>query len=136
MTTPDAAAASPRAPLAPAILADTVALLTFAIIGMSTHGTLLLELGRVVWPFAVGAALGWAGTRAWREPAALWPAGICIWFTTVVVGMILRVLTGGSFAPAFLVVTTIFLAVTMLGWRTLITALRRSTAGRTRREAR
>ncbi|GAA1853891.1 DUF3054 domain-containing protein [Myceligenerans crystallogenes] len=115
-----------RVPVAPAIVADAVAVLTFAIIGMNTHGTLLLELGRVVWPFAVGAAAGWAWTRAWRDPSRLWPAGVCIWFTTVIVGMILRIVTGGAFVPTFLLVTTLFLGITMLGWRALVTALRRN----------
>src|SRR5699024_5669564 len=76
-----------RMPVAPAILADAVAVLTFAIIGMSTHGTLLLELGRVAWPFAVGGAVGWAWTRAWRDPARIWPVGIAVWFSTVALGL-------------------------------------------------
>lgn len=128
MTSDDAGG---RIPLAPAIVADVVAVLTFAIIGMNTHGTLLMELGRVAWPFAVGAAAGWAWTRAWRDPARIWPQGVCIWFTTVALGMILRVATGGSFAVSFLLVTALFLGVTMLGWRGMMAAIRRTTTKET-----
>ena len=113
--------------LAPAVVADLVAVLTFAIIGMNTHGTLLLELGRVAWPFAVGAAAGWLWTRAWRDPARIWPSGVAIWLTTVALGMTLRVVAGGSFALSFLLVTTAFLGVTMLGWRTTAVLIRRGT---------
>ncbi|MBL0885091.1 DUF3054 domain-containing protein [Myceligenerans indicum] len=117
-----------RVPVAPAIVADGVAVLVFAIAGMSAHDTLVLELGRVVWPFAVAAAVGWAWTRAWRDPARIWPVGVAVWFTTAVGGMILRVATGGSFAVSFLLVTLGFLGVTMLGWRAMVAVIRRGTS--------
>ncbi|MBE1877197.1 DUF3054 domain-containing protein [Myceligenerans pegani] len=127
MTTADDAGrpGAGRIPVAPGIVADAVAVLVFAIAGMRAHDTLVLELGRVVWPFAVGAAVGWAWTRAWHDPARIWPVGVGVWFTTVVGGMILRVATGGSSEISFLLVTAAFLGVTMLGWRGMVTVLRR-----------
>lgn len=126
------AAGTAKAPLVPAIVADGVAILVFAIAGMSAHDTLLLEFGRVVWPFAVGAAAGWAWTRAWHDPSRVWPVGVGVWFTTVALGMILRVATGGSFAVSFLLVTAGFLGITMLGWRGMVALIRR---GARKREA-
>ncbi|GAB3168012.1 hypothetical protein GCM10027059_29930 [Myceligenerans halotolerans] len=124
---------TPTIPVAPAIVADAVAVLVFSIAGMSAHDTLFLELGQVAWPFAVAAAVGWAWTRAWQDPSRIWPVGVAVWFTTVALGMILRVATGGSFAISFLLVTAGFLGVTMLGWRGLVAMLRR---GAGQREAR
>ncbi|GAB4083876.1 hypothetical protein GCM10028784_05060 [Myceligenerans cantabricum] len=122
-----------KIPVAPAVVADVVAILAFSIAGMSAHGTLLLQLGRVAWPFAVAAAVGWAWTRAWQDPSRLWPVGVAVWFTTVALGMILRVATGGGFAISFFLVTAGFLGVTMLGWRVMVTVVRRNVE---RREAR
>ncbi|MBO0607873.1 DUF3054 domain-containing protein [Myceligenerans salitolerans] len=117
-------------PVVPAVVADAVAVLVFSIAGMNAHGTLMVELGRVAWPFAVAAAAGWAWTRAWRDPSRLWPVGVAVWFTTVALGMILRVATGGSFAVSFFLVTAAFLGVTMLGWRGMVAVIRRGTTAR------
>ncbi|RPF22398.1 DUF3054 domain-containing protein [Myceligenerans xiligouense] len=117
-----------KVPVAPAVVADLVAILVFSIAGMNAHGTLMLELGRVAWPFALAAAVGWAWTRAWRDPSRLWPAGVAVWFTTVALGMILRVAAGGGFALSFFLVTAGFLGVTMLGWRAMVTMIRRGTS--------
>jgi hypothetical protein len=116
-----------RVPVAPGIIADAVAILVFSIAGMRAHDTILLELGRVAWPFAVAAALGWAWTRAWHDPSRIWPVGVAVWFTTVVGGMILRVATGGSFQISFLLVTAAFLGITMLGWRGMVAVIKRGT---------
>lgn len=111
-------------------MADAVAVLVFTFIGIASHdGSLVSAFGRVVWPFALAAAVGWAWTRAWHDPARIWPTGVLIWFTTVVGGLVLRGVSGQGLAGSFALVTTIFLAITMLGWRGLVAALRRAQAG-------
>jgi hypothetical protein len=113
----------------PAAVADVVCVLVFTIVGTASHqsataGRVLL----VMLPFLVGLAVGWVATRAWRAPAQPWPTGVAVWFATVALGLGLRPLLGGGFALSFAVVTAVFLAATMVGWRLLAAfVLRRST---------
>lgn len=116
-------------PVWPAAVADAVAVLAFTLIGIASHdGSLVAAFGRVVWPFALAAALGWVITRAWQDPTRIWPTGVLIWFITVLGGLLLRGVSGQGLAWSFTLVTAVFLAITMLGWRTLVTALRRAQA--------
>ena len=48
-----------------------------------------------------------------------WQFGAVVVAATVVVGMLLRRLTSTGTAPSFVVVATLFLAASMLGWRLL-----------------
>lgn len=123
MSTP----ASRTVPVWPAAVADAVAVLAFTLIGIASHdGSLVAAFGRVVWPFALAAAIGWAVTRAWQDPARVWPTGVLIWLVVVAGGLALRGVSGQGVVWSFALVTTIFLGITMLGWRTLVTALRRA----------
>ena len=127
MSTP--APISRTTPVWPAAVADAVAVLVFTIVGIASHdGSLVAALGRVVWPFALAAAIGWAVSRAWRDPARVWPTGVIIWAVTVLGGLALRGVTGGGLAWSFALVTAIFLAITMLGWRALVAGIRRGQA--------
>lgn len=111
----------------PAVLADAACVLVFAVTGIASHdGSMITALGRVVWPFALAAALGWALTRAWREPTRIWPTGVLVWFMTVFGGLALRDVSGQGVAWTFVLVTTLFLALTMLGWRGVVAAVRRA----------
>lgn len=125
------APASRTAPVWPAAVADAVAVLAFTLIGIASHdGSLVSAFGRVVWPFALAAAIGWAVTRAWHDPARLWPTGALIWLVTVLGGLALRGVSGQGLAWSFALVTAIFLAITLLGWRALVAALGRGRAAR------
>lgn len=125
------APASRTAPVWPAAVADAVAVLAFTLIGIASHdGSLVAAFGRVVWPFALAAAIGWAVTRAWRDPARVWPTGVLIWLVTAAGGLVLRGVSGQGLAWSFAMVTAVFLAITMLGWRALVTALRRGQTAR------
>jgi hypothetical protein len=42
-----------------------------------------------------------------------------VWLTTVVLGLVVRVLAGGGFAWSFGVVTLVVLGVFLMGWRYL-----------------
>jgi hypothetical protein len=91
----------------------------FVAIGRASHseGDALAGLARTAWPFLAGLAIGWLCTRAWRRPAALWPAGVGVWVSTVALGMVLRVVSGQGTAAAFIVVALAFLGLFLLGWR-------------------
>ena len=104
-----------------AVVLDVCCVLIFVIIGRASHtkGESLAGIASTSWPFLCGLGAGWAGSRAWRRPLALRPAGLTIWLCTVVVGMVLRVVSGQGTAVAFIGVALAFLGLFLLGWRLL-----------------
>ena len=77
------------------------------------------------WPFLVGLVVGWAVVRSLSHR---WPldvgAGISVVVSTVLVGMLLRFITGQGTAPTFVLVATLVLAVLLLGWRAVASRVR------------
>lgn len=116
--------------VAGAVVADVVGVLVFVVAGRRAHAGESAPVDVVVgtlgtaWPYLVGLALGWALARAGRRPTQVWPAGVAVWATTVVLGTALRGITGGGLAPSFLVVSSVALAVLLLGWRAGVALLR------------
>ncbi|PFG42582.1 Protein of unknown function (DUF3054) [Isoptericola jiangsuensis] len=110
-----------KLPAWPAVVCDVVCVLVFTLVGTASHasGGSAAHVATVGAPFLVGLGVGWLATRAWRAPAQVWPTGVAVWFATVVLGLFLRPLLGGGFAWSFALVTAVFLAATMLGWRLL-----------------
>ncbi len=43
--------------------------------------------------------------------------GALVWLTTVIVGLLLRAVTGGGMAIAFMIVATTTLGILLVGWR-------------------
>ncbi|GAA1534708.1 DUF3054 domain-containing protein [Actinomadura kijaniata] len=114
---------------------DVCGVLVFVAIGRASHqeAASLAGFATTAWPFLVALAVGWLVTRAWRGRAeALVPVGAGVWASTVALGMALRVVSGQGTATAFIVVTCLFLALTLLGWRAvaLLVARRRTPAAR------
>jgi Protein of unknown function (DUF3054) len=107
-----------------ALLLDIACVLAFVVIGRANHAEAasVTGLARTAWPFLAGLAIGLAGTRAWRRPAAIIPAGLGAWLGTVGFGMILRVTSGQGTAAAFVLVALVFLGLFMLGWRAVAIA--------------
>jgi len=101
-----------------AFLTDAVLVLAFVLIGRASHDENPV-LGALVtyWPFAVGLVVGWLATRAWRAPVALVRTALPVWFATVLVGLLLRIVSGQGVQPSFVVVTALVLAVFLVGWR-------------------
>jgi Protein of unknown function (DUF3054) len=100
------------------IALDLVLVVVFAIIGRVSHGEALTPGGILLtgWPFLVGCLLG--SVLACVVLRLSWlREGLLVWAITVVVGMLLRGITGGSLAIGFLIVATIVLAVFLIGWR-------------------
>ena len=122
----------PLRPVWPAIVCDVVCVAVFTLVGTLNHGsaTSVGHVAGVGLPFLVALAVGWLAARAWRSPAQVWPTGVAVWVATVVGGLLLRPVFGGGFAVSFGIVTAVFLAVTMLGWRAMDAVARRRAAAR------
>lgn len=67
-------------------------------------------------PFLVGLVVGWLVAQAWSDPLPI-RKGLVIWPITVAVGMIGRQLIGDGTALSFVIVATVFLGATLVGWR-------------------
>ncbi len=108
---------------------DLVLVLVFAVIGRASHGETLTPLGILTtgWPFLVGGAVGSALAclvlrLGWLKEGAL------VWLTTAVVGLLLRAITGGGMAPAFVIVATTTLGILLVGWRFIASRVQRRNA--------
>ncbi|MFW0775278.1 DUF3054 domain-containing protein [Paenarthrobacter nitroguajacolicus] len=119
----------------PAAITDLLLILVFAAIGRDAHsrGDIISGAFATAWPFLAGAAIAWGLTRAWRAPLVVWPSGVCIWIGTVLVGMILRAVTGQTVVLPFVLVALISLGALLLAYRTLATLLLRVSRKRQRR---
>jgi hypothetical protein len=106
-------------PAVRAVLLDCCCVLVFVVIGRANHtkGEAVGGIASTAWPFLAGLLVGWVAVRAWRHPSALVPAGVGVWLGTVVVGMVLRLVSGQGTAFAFIIVALAFLGLFMLGWR-------------------
>lgn len=105
-----------------ALALDLVLVVVFAAIGRASHDETRPVLGALLtaWPFLVGTAVGWLVVRLMRGRWPLEPGpGVTVWFATLVLGMVLRRLTGEGTAWPFVVVAAVTLAVLLLGWRAL-----------------
>jgi hypothetical protein len=111
---------SPRRIPALAIMADVVAVVVFAAIGRMSHAQpddLLGLLGTAA-PFLVGVLAMWATPVVRAHPVGA-RAALTVWAGTVVIGLLLRAGFTERLPPSFAVITTVSLAVLMLGWRAL-----------------
>jgi hypothetical protein len=114
----------------PALAADVICIVVFAIVGRRSHaeGTDLLGVLQTAWPFLAGYLVGLLLGRAWRQPLAR-SSAVLLWLSTVALGMLARTLTGAGTAWSFVVVATLVLGALLLGWRALLALVRRSRAG-------
>lgn len=119
---------SPGARTALAAGLDVLAVAVFTLIGRRTHSEPLDPAGwwQTAWPFLAGLLIGWAvvamTSRAW--PTRLWH-GLPVWISTVFAGMAFREMSGQGTALAFVIVATLFLGVTLIGWRLALWAVDR-----------
>jgi hypothetical protein len=98
---------------------DAMCILAFCALGRRSHaeGLTVAGLAETAWPFLTGAVVGWLATRGWRRPANLIPTGVVVWLSTVIVGMLLRRVTGQGVAVSFIIVASVVTAALLLGWR-------------------
>lgn len=101
-----------------ALTYDIVVVFVFAAIGRLAHGEDLSLLGATAWPFVVAAIVG-SLVSTWRR-GPWWQQGLIAWLITTVIGLLLRVVSGGSVEPAFILTSAGFLALLLIGWRALL----------------
>ncbi|GGB66641.1 membrane protein [Knoellia flava TL1] len=103
-------------------LLDLLAVLVFALVGRRSHAS-GITLGGVLEtaaPFLCGTAAGWLlASLALDASPRSWQFGAIVVAATVVIGMLLRRLAAAGTAPSFVVVATLFLTATIIGWRLL-----------------
>jgi hypothetical protein len=100
-------------------LLDLLVVTVFVLVGRRSHdeGENVAGILRVWWPFAAGLGLSGVLSGAWWYPFA-WKRVVGLWLGTVAVGMILRIsIQGRDFKPSFVIVTTVFFGLGMIGWR-------------------
>ena len=102
---------------------DMVCVLALVVIGTRNHDTDtglagVVFVGAPFWLAAIGAHL----TPTVRQAPDSLRCGVLVWVTTVALGMVLRrfVFDRGT-ALAFVIVASVFLGVTMVGWRAITT---------------
>ncbi|MGX5772154.1 DUF3054 domain-containing protein [Microbacterium trichothecenolyticum] len=109
-----------------ALAVDAVLLIAFAAIGRASHDSDVWSgLWQTAWPFLAGLGIGWLVMRAWRAPVAPVRTGLGVWAITVGGGMLLRWAAGQGTALAFIVVASLTLLVALVGWRAIVTVVRR-----------
>ena len=113
-----------------AVAVDAILVVAFVLIGRASHSEGPLGTLVTLWPFLVGLAVGWLGARAWRTPFRVRWTGITVWAATVIVGLLLRVVSGQGVQPGFVIVTTVVLAIFLLGWRGIALLVLRRRAAR------
>ncbi|MDD9153442.1 DUF3054 domain-containing protein [Plantibacter flavus] len=98
---------------------DLLAVIVFVLIGRASHGEGILGLLVTLWPFAVGLLVGHVLALVFgqRETRSVRWAGVVVWVSTVVVGMVLRAVSGQGVQLSFVIVTVLVLAALLLGWR-------------------
>jgi len=114
-----------------ALPVDAVLVLAFVLVGRRSHdeSSALVGVATTLWPFLVGTVLGWLLAALLRRPWPSLTAGLLVWPTTVVVGMLLRVASGQGVQVGFVVVATVVLAVALLGWRVVVLLVGRRRGG-------
>ncbi|WP_210414590.1 DUF3054 domain-containing protein [Microlunatus elymi] len=129
---------------------DVVAVLLFALVGRRSHdeaNTFVDVLG-TAWPYLAATVVGSLIAAVLpkrsggnRSPYS-WTTSVIVWVTTVVLGMVLRMLSGDTAAWPFWIVAFISLGILLIGWRVVARAVLRArarhtvTAGSPRHEGR
>jgi hypothetical protein len=106
-----------RVPLALGI--DVFSVTLFVAVGRREHDrdSAIAGLITTAAPFLIALAVAWLVLRVWQRPTD-WRIGVGICVITVGAGMVLRnVVFGDGTATSFVVVTTLFLTLFLVGWR-------------------
>ncbi|MCM1012413.1 DUF3054 domain-containing protein [Brevibacterium sp. XM4083] len=120
-----------------ALVVDLVLVILFTIIGHYTHSNDLDPQGIVTtaWPFVAALVVAWVLAAVWDRPLSPLASGTGIWAITVLLGLVIRGLTGAGGDPgqvpvSFMVVATTLNFITLVGWRVIATTV---SGGGTRR---
>ncbi|MGC2941619.1 MULTISPECIES: DUF3054 domain-containing protein [unclassified Brevibacterium] len=113
-----------------ALIVDLILVVLFTIVGHYTHSHNFELQGLVTtgWPFVAALVIAWLLTAVWDRPIAPLATGTGVWAITVLVGLVLRGVTGaggepGSVPVSFMIVATSLNLITLVGWRLIATAV-------------
>ena len=104
---------------------DAALLLLFVVIGRASHGEGLWGVLDTWWPFLTGLVVAWLVLMARRTPVRILWTGVGVWLITVVVGLLLRIVSGQGVQLSFVIVTFLVLGVFLLGWRAIALLVQR-----------
>lgn len=118
-----------RTPVALTIVIDVILVAVFCVIGRLSHAEGIFGdipgLLNTMWPFLVAVLAAHAIMQVRRTPADRMLPGVVIWAVTVVVGLVLRAVSGQGTALPFIIVATLTLALFLIGWRAILAIVRR-----------
>lgn len=114
-----------------AFVVDLAFVLLFATVGRMSHaeGVTVAGVLGVAWPFVVALLVGWAVARRRSGWPVRMPGSSTVWLVTAVLGLVLRVASGGGFAWTFGLVTLMALGLFLLGWRCAVEVFRFTVQG-------
>ena len=109
-----------------ALVVDLGFVVLFAAIGRLSHEEGVTPGGvlGVAWPFVVALLVGWVVARRRSGWPVRMPGSSTVWLVTAVLGLLLRVATGGGFAWSFGFVTVVVLGLFLVGWRCAVEVVR------------
>lgn len=111
------------------ILIDLVLVVIFCVIGRLSHAEGIFSdlpgLLNTIWPFVLALLVAHAVLLLRRVRNDSLASGALLWATTVVVGLLLRALSGQGTALPFIIVATLTLALFLVGWRAVLAIMRR-----------
>ncbi len=111
---------------------DVLALLLFIGVGLQNHNmtdNVVAAVARIAAPFLIGwfvaaLALGAYSPGLVRNPGAFMLRSVLAWAVGMAVGLLLRnTVFGSDFSPVFAIITFVFTAIFLLGWRAAFTWL-------------
>lgn len=118
-----------RTPVTLIVVIDVILVTVFCVIGRLSHAEGVFSdipgLLNTIWPFLVAILAAHVVMLARRSRSERMLPGIVVWAVTVVVGLVLRAVSGQGTALAFMIVATLTLALFLLGWRAVVAIARR-----------
>ncbi|WP_080791797.1 DUF3054 domain-containing protein [Corynebacterium pacaense] len=110
-----------------ALLFDAISIGLFALFARIAHQSEEMPLTVMGWfktllPFLAGVFLAYlfAIIPAKLHPQLFWPAGVVVWLSAVVVGLVIWGINNGGVPHwSFMIVATTASAILVLGWRAL-----------------
>ena len=113
-----------------ALIVDLILVVLFTIVGHYTHSHNFDPEGLMTtaWPFVASLVLAWLLAAVWDRPISPLATGTGVWAITVLVGLVLRGVTGAGVEPgtvpvSFMIVATSLNLITLVGWRIIASAV-------------
>ncbi|QUL80462.1 DUF3054 domain-containing protein [Brevibacterium sp. SMBL_HHYL_HB1] len=122
-----------------ALIVDLILVVLFTIVGHYTHSHNFDPEGLMTtaWPFVASLVLAWLLAAVWDRPISPLATGTGVWAITVLVGLVLRGVTGAGGEPgtvpvSFMIVAASLNLITLVGWRIIASAVAGGPSGRGR----